>query len=88
MFEGSGFRAPTANPRKLEHGLRLTSARIPDTSYLKGMRMIMFQLYGTKPKTPNPQPFMASAIGLRLRVLGFRVSGQDLIRIRGLLNSN
>ena len=30
------------NPRKLEHGLRMISARIP--FYLKGMRIMMFQL--------------------------------------------
>ena len=33
------------NPRKLEHGFRMSSAGIPYT-YLKGMRITMFQLSG------------------------------------------
>ena len=35
----------TVDPRKLEHGLRRISARIP-ILYLKGMRIMMFQLSG------------------------------------------
>ena len=34
-----------AKPRKLEHGLRMISAGIP-MLYLKGMRIMMFQLSG------------------------------------------
>ena len=33
------------NPRKLEHGFRMISARIPFI-YLKGIRTIMCQLFG------------------------------------------
>ena len=33
------------NPRKLEHGFRRSSARIP-ILYVKGMRIMMFQLSG------------------------------------------
>ena len=34
------------NPRKLEHGFRMIHAGIPYIFYLKGMRIMMFQLSG------------------------------------------
>ena len=34
------------NPRKLEHGFRKISARIPYKIFLKGMRRMMFKLSG------------------------------------------
>ena len=34
------------NPRKLEHGFRRISARIPLYLTLRGMRIMMFQLSG------------------------------------------
>ena len=40
------FRKATANPRNLEHGLRRISAIGSPTVYLRGMRRIMFQLWG------------------------------------------
>ena len=40
-----GVWGPTVNPRKLEHGFRRICARIP-ILYLKGMRILMFQLSG------------------------------------------
>ena len=49
MVWDSGFRALrlTANLRKLEHGFRMISARIPHTlPFSKGRRVRMFQLPG------------------------------------------
>ena len=40
------IRRCTVDPRKLEHGFRRLCARIPNILYLKGMRILMFQLSG------------------------------------------
>ena len=36
----------TMKPRELEHGFRMITARIPYILYLKGTRIMMFQLSG------------------------------------------
>ena len=61
--QGVEFIVFIVNPRKLEHGFRMISARFP-LLYLQGMGIMMFQLSGfyspnpkpLNPKTLNPKP--------------------------------
>ena len=74
------------NPQKLEHGFRRIGARIP-ILYLKGMRVLMFQLsgfyYNLAGKGPHLEPWAAfegrSAVSSRQEHggLGFRVESLE-----------
>ena len=78
------IRRCTVDPRKLEHGFRRLCARIPNILYLKGMRILMFQLSGFYYKSnvlgSSREPWRGQDSGYKFcRVQGLRVWG--LIRV-------